>query len=186
MNRKQNARFQRNDEKLRDAYLTLLDKYKDPDLCSIKEICSIANIHHTTFYGHYHGIDELADSVARIYEKAMNESFLLELKPEELPSAGIKAFIHFVYQNPLYFKLYVMHTGTGNIYNQCYTLLEKHMMPKLLKKYTEKEVRYRFEFTLHGFLDAVLYWVEKNECKDSEEEVFNYLNKIIYQLENAE
>lgn len=186
MNRKQNARFQRNEQRLRDAYLTLLDKYKDLDQCSIKEICSVANIHHTTFYGHFHGIDDLADSVSREYEKAMNENFLAELKPEELPSSGISAFLHFVHKNPLYFKLYVMHTGMGNIYNQCYGILEKHIMPKLLRKYTKKEIHYRFEFVLNGFLNAVVYWVNENECKDSEEEIFNYMNKIICQLDNAQ
>ena len=52
MNTKGNQRYNETKNKIKGTFLGLL-KEKEVNQITVTEICKIANIHRTTFYGHY-------------------------------------------------------------------------------------------------------------------------------------
>ncbi|MGI6535702.1 MAG: TetR/AcrR family transcriptional regulator [Eggerthellaceae bacterium] len=65
-NTKNNARGRASRRKMEAAYLELLEalpESSDPTSITVSQICACAGVHRSTFYAHYTGIKDLADSL---------------------------------------------------------------------------------------------------------------------------
>ncbi|MCD8023168.1 MAG: TetR/AcrR family transcriptional regulator [Lachnospiraceae bacterium] len=72
MNKKGNQRYAETKEKIETIFSELLKK-KDISEITVSEICRLAGIHRTTFYGHYEDIyDLMAKMIADFYVKMMD------------------------------------------------------------------------------------------------------------------
>jgi len=75
MNTKNNQRYQENEKKIRECFISLLDS-TDIDHITVRMICEAAGIHRSTFYTHFEDIFDLLHKT----EAAMNASLYSEVK----------------------------------------------------------------------------------------------------------
>lgn len=69
MNTKGNQRYNETKNKIKGTFLDLL-KEKEVNQITVTEICKIANIHRTTFYGHYEDVNALLNEmVGEMYDQ---------------------------------------------------------------------------------------------------------------------
>ena len=91
--RKQDPRSAATKKKIINAYIQLLSETK-PEYISALEICEIANIHRSTFYRHYAGINDIEIDIEKTVLKTFSD--ILDNTPLDDFINGRKTFLRTV------------------------------------------------------------------------------------------
>jgi len=171
MNVKNNARYKISSEKIEDAFLSLLEKYRYEDI-TISQICKKANINRSTFYCHY---DDINDLIIKIEAKFANGTANIFNYGERQTNEAIIEMFKFVKENKYFYKSFL------NI--PYVTLAEYNAKIECLKNIGEKTnmkskdnigIYYRACFFGAGIKEMCRIWLER-DCKESPEEMAKLL-----------
>lgn len=176
MNKSNNKRKRNSQEKIKNAFLQLIQTHEIYQIAII-DICKLANINRSTFYANYLDIYDLAD---KIKEDMFNN--MLELYNDESKNCihsynYLKLFRH-VKENQLYYKTLLKLKFDFTKYYDNH--LENN---EAIKFYGSTDyMDYHVEFFKAGFNAILKKWLD-NDCKESPETIAEIL-KTEYQKKN--
>lgn len=176
MNKKGNQRYQETCQRIESAMVALLEK-KKADQITVSEVCREAQVHRTTFYGHYKDIPDLMNHMAGKMYKHMMEGF--ELADDETPREGFLRVFYIIRENqPLYHCLMEYYSYEYSEFTVLPPAMEQHIKIRQ-EKYegAEREgVFYQHLFFSEG-LKAVIYRWLLRECAETPEEMWEIISK---------
>ena len=178
--RKQDPRSAATKEKIINAYIQLLSETK-PEYISALEICEIANIHRSTFYRHYDGINDIEIDIEKTVLKTF--SVILENTPLDDFINGRKTFLKTVSETirndlSFYTKVLLVNRRVGFIEKIDATIRNK--LKETLSEKTElsdDEIDYVFTFAVAGRIAVYRKWIMSG-FKQSEETISSILEKV--------
>lgn len=171
MNIKNNVRYKANSDKIENAFLFLLEKYKYEDI-SISQICKQANINRSTFYCHYTDINDLIIKVEKKF--AQETAGIFNFGERRSHEAMVEMFT-FVKKNKYFYKAFL---------NIPYITLAEHDTKAKCLEHVGKDYEikssidmglyYRGSFFGAGIKEMCRIWLERN-CKETPEEMASLL-----------
>lgn len=171
MNTKNNLRYKMSSEKIENAFLKLLENKQYDDI-TINQICKTANINRSTFYLHYHDINDLIIKIENKFAKNIANIFSYGLKQN---TAAMVDMFKFIKENKIFYKAFL------NIpYN---TLAETNTKIEILQNIgtnikidkTDKfGLFYRANFFGAGIKEICKLWLERN-CIETPEYMANLI-----------
>lgn len=177
MNTKNNQRFQENEKKIRECFISLLDT-TDIDRITVRMICEGTGLHRSTFYAHYEDIYDLLHRT----ERFMNEELHSEIKdmmqkPDfyRSPVFYVRFLSYMKRHQPFYWaclkkrNAFPIQEGAG-------PLFEGVIRPACTQKgiRSEEEMMYYFTFYQAGITMIYRRWIEGG-CKEAAEEIAGYI-----------
>ena len=178
--RKQDPRSAATKEKIINAYIQLLSETK-PEYISALEICEIANIHRSTFYRHYEGINDIEIDIEKTVLKTFSD--ILDNTPLDDFINGRKIFLKTVSETirndlSFYTKVLLVNRRVGFIENINATIRNK--LKETLSEKTElsdDEIDYIFTFAVAGRVAVYRKWILSG-FKQSEDTISSILEKV--------
>lgn len=177
MNTKNNQRFQENEKKIRECFISLLDS-TDIDRITVRMICERTGLHRSTFYAHYEDIYDLLRRT-EVFMNAALHSEIRELMQE-------KDF----YRNPDFFVRFLKHMEKHRtFYHACLKkrnsfpiqegaeqLFESVIRPACAEKgiTDEEEMMYYFTFYQAGITMIYKRWIDGG-CREPAEVIAGYI-----------
>ena len=171
MNIKNNSRYKTNSDKIENAFLFLLEKYKYDDI-TISQICKQANINRSTFYAHYSDINELIVKVEKRF--AQETANIFNFGERRSHDAMVEMFT-FVKNNKYFYKAflnipYITHAE----YDTKIKCLEHIGNDIELKSSFDMGLYYRGSFFGAGIKEMCRIWLER-DCKETPEQMARLL-----------
>ena len=178
--RKQDPRSAATKEKIINAYIQLLSETK-PEYISALEICEIANIHRSTFYRHYDGINDIEIDIEKTVLKTFSD--ILDNTPLDDFINGRKTFLRTVSETirndlSFYTKVLLVNRRVGFIEKIDATIRNK--LKETLSEKTElsdDEIDYVFTFAVAGRVAVYRKWILSG-FKQSEDTISSILEKV--------
>ena len=178
--RKQDPRSAATKEKIINAYIQLLSETK-PENISALEICEIANIHRSTFYRHYEGINDIEIDIEKTVLKTFSD--ILDNTPLDDFINGRKTFLRTVSETirndlSFYTKVLLVNRRVGFIEKIDATIRNK--LKETLSEKTElsdDEIDYVFTFAVAGRVAVYRKWIVSG-FKQSEDTISSILEKV--------
>ena len=178
--RKQDPRSAATKEKIINAYIQLLSETK-PEYISALEICEIANIHRSTFYRHYDGINDIEIDIEKTVLKTFSD--ILDNTPLDDFINGRKTFLKTVSETirndlSFYTKVLLVNRRVGFIEKIDATIRNK--LKETLSEKTElsdDEIDYVFTFAVAGRVAVYRKWILSG-FKQSEDAISSILEKV--------
>ena len=178
--RKQDPRSAATKEKIINAYIQLLSETK-PEYISALEICEIANIHRSTFYRHYDGINDIEIDIEKTVLKTFSD--ILDNTPLDDFINGRKTFLRTVSETirndlSFYTKVLLVNRRVGFIEKIDATIRNK--LKETLSEKTElsdDEIDYVFTFAVAGRVAVYRKWILSG-FKQSEDAISSILEKV--------
>lgn len=176
MNKKGNQRYQETCQRIEDAILMLLEK-KEAEQITVSEICREAQVHRTTFYGHYKDIPDLMNHVAGRAYKHMMEGF--ELSDDRTPGEGFVRLFYYIRENQQLFRCLMEYYSARRFeFAMLPPGVEQHMK-KVIDKYEgidRESVFYHHIFFSEGMKAVVYRWLLR-ECAETPEQMWEIISK---------
>lgn len=167
MNTKGNQRAMETEQKIKKAFLELLEK-KELNKITVSEICSLAQIHRTTFYVHYLDVTDLMEKLTASMYKEVVELLLKEGGHEE-PENKLEELFEMIYEKKYFFKVYLsISVWQKNVREEFPAALRDHikeLMP-LMDCESEEEFYYRQLFFNEGLVAMIRRWLER-DCAET-------------------
>ncbi len=172
MNKKENLRKRETKERIHQALLKLV-RQKDVNKITVSDICNEAQIHRTTFYGHYLDVLDLTDHVTEELNEQMIQRF--DGTSSTIQDGGFEMLFQLIQENKEYFQLYFL-------------LNQKIALPKLPEQLEQNlkclidqfgyddvdELQYHQDFFTAGLTAIITKWVNDG-CDKS----VSYMTNII-------
>lgn len=169
----EDKRIVKTQHKLREAFATLLTEKPLNDI-SVKELTDEAGINRCTFYTHYNGIYDMAES---IQNGIINEvKYIIgQFKANSIRDDLVKvleAFNNYFCSAPAYIPLLrVNHRFVQEIRDV--------FMEKMMESYAEickSDVAYYCDFVIAGYFAMIFRWIEEGKKMDTMELAFKMEN----------
>ena len=178
--RKPDPRTAATKEKIINAYIQLLSETK-PENISALEICEIANIHRSTFYRHYEGINDIEIDIEKTVLKTFSD--IMDNTPLDDFINGRKKFLRTVSETirndlSFYTKVLLVNRRAGFIENINATIRNK--LKETLSEKTElsdDEIDYIFTFAVAGRVAVYRKWILSG-FKQPEDTISSILEKV--------
>ena len=178
--RKQDPRSAATKEKIINAYIQLLSETK-PENISALEICEIANIHRSTFYRHYEGINDIEIDIEKTVLKTFSD--ILDNTPLDDFINGRKTFLRTVSEtirNDLSFYTKVLLVNRRVDFIEKIDATIRNKLKETLSEKTElsdDEIDYVFTFAVAGRVAVYRKWIMSG-FKQSEDTISSILEKV--------
>ena len=171
MNIKNNSRYKESSEKIENAFLFLLEKYKYNDI-TISQICNQANINRSTFYCHYTDINDL---IIKVEKKFAQETASIFNYGERRSHEAMVEMFAFVRDNKYFYKAFLnIPYTTFAEYDTKAKCLENVGKDYDIKSSIDMGLYYRASFFGAGIKEICRLWLENN-CKETPEEMASLL-----------
>ena len=151
MNTVNNKRFTATDERIRNAFMSLLES-KNYEHISVQDICREADISRPAFYAHY---DDINDLIIHIEEDRAAEAGMFFLQKKKLTPEDFYAYLLFIRENSVFYTAYFQ-ADENSLISQ-----------KMMRRYLEvnelpnsPEIRCRMVFFMGGIRSAVREWLK--------------------------
>lgn len=171
MNIKNNSRYKMSSEKIENAFLFLLEKYKYDDI-TISQICKQANIDRSTFYCHYTDINDL---IIRVEKKFAQETAGIFNYGERRSHEAMVEMFTFVKNNKYFYRAFLNIPYTTfaeyETKSKCLENIGKNID---IKSSFDMGLYYRGSFFGAGIKEMCRIWLER-DCKESPEEMAKLL-----------
>lgn len=176
MNTKGNQRYNETKQKIKGTFLRLL-KEKKANQITVTEICRGAQIHRTTFYGHYEDIPSLyQEMVGEMYQEIMGYFVDTDWKNGE---NGFEKLFRLIEERKEFFRQYFDTVGPY--------LSQKERLPELLMEHmdalvaemgyeTREELEYHQTFFCNGLVAMIQHWLSR-DCRETPEELCAILER---------
>lgn len=159
MNTPNNKRRRASQEKVEQAFITLIQK-KDVSQITVTEIVQLAKINRSTFYSNYLDIIDLSEKV-----KSHMQQKIADLYAEELNSEGIQNFLKMLYWIKENSDMYHTYLKLGDVQTFEPNLLEA----KGTSDSQDPEIEYHKAFFRAGFNAILRRWAAHDFQKSPEE-----------------
>ena len=170
MNKKNNLRFQENENIMIDVFVELL-KRKPFEKISVKDICDESLVNRTTFYAHFQDIFELKEHAEQRFEKELlNE---LEINNEINHKELIKQIIKIVKEKKEYYQIYFNGLGYSRMKWGFDTLIDLGIHQynhRILNNKNNSFIDYQFSFFFNGMVSILSRWLN-HDCDMDENEL---------------
>ncbi len=171
MNIKNNSRYKISSEKIENAFLFLLEKYKYDEI-SISQICEQAKINRSTFYCHYTDINDLIIKVEKKF--AHQTAGIFNFGERRSNDAMIEMFT-FVKNNKYFYKAFLnIPYITFAEYETKAKCLERVGKDADIKSSIDMGLFYRASFFGAGIKELCRLWIEFG-CKETPEQMAKLL-----------
>ena len=179
MNTDNNRRFKETEDKIVNAFGKLAFQ-KPVDKITVSDICREANIHRTTFYGHFEDIIELQTFVETVHFQKSLDSFHFE------PGWTLKDYIlsqlrfYYSYQQ-LMKNNFINSTAENRLGNILSASLSKNFETSYKNYYkiaSTTEMLYHQAFISVGAVAVIKKWVLSG-CRETPEEMADIICNII-------
>ncbi len=179
MNVEKNQRFQETEKRIFRAYWKLA-RCKELSKITVADVCREANIHRTTFYGHFLDVYDLQEKVERKQFLMLLQGFISKDGIWDFRD-GMRKQIDFYYRNKEVLKLHLQSENKNETYDMFFDFpMEQKYLDSYQKFFHLKnadEVRYHQEFFHAGLTEVVRRWV-LSDCRESPEEITDLLCRI--------
>lgn len=175
MNTKGNQRYQDTRKKIETVFQELLQEKRLQEI-TVSEICRLAGIHRTTFYGHFlDTYDCMEKLIGEMYTEMM-EHFVGE--KEARLEEGFLWLFEFVREHRSLFLGFIEISHENPNYQGLPTLLEQHKeeMVRQMDYMSEEELLYHQEFFSAGLLAMIRRWLLRG-CVESPEDMCRILER---------
>lgn len=179
MNVENNQRYRDTEKRIQQAYWNLVNRTGGHKI-TVADICREANIHRTTFYGHFLDIYDLQ-------EQAMKTQFMLFLQGFFNEDGnwsfreGMRKQIDFYYRNRKIIKRHLEMIEKQERHESTFEFeMDSRMMntyQKIFQLKNEKEVFYHQKFFHTGLEAVVRQWI-RGGCEEPAEEITDLLCRI--------
>lgn len=180
MNTKNNKVFQENEQAIREAFLTLLERETDR-VISVKDICEMSGINRSTFYRHYLDVYDLMEKTER---SIFGEWFLELSKTGEVENRfhsrdTILILLRQVVKNRIFYGYYIKNHPDALKESAFLTIWEEFFIPYFKKWGVEnkKDMEYYFTYYQGGLKSVVLKWIEEG-CVETPEHVVDIIDMV--------
>jgi len=171
MNVKNNSRYKTNSDKIENAFLFLLEKYKYDDI-TISQICKQANINRSTFYCHYADINDL---IIKVEKKFAQETANIFNFGERRSHEAMVEMFTFVRDNKYFYKAFLNIPYTTYAETNTKIDILKHIGKNSnIDKSKTMGIFYRASFFGAGIKEMCRLWLN-NDCKETPEEMAKLL-----------
>lgn len=177
MNVKDNQKYQETETRIKEAFFKIIENQNVGNI-EISEICRLAGIHRTTFYGHYSDAYELTNSIAKEYIFEATEKFMFY-------DDGIYKLLQYIKNNMSLFTYYYR-SGLSNMEKD---LMSDNLMNSISKandrlgSTNELETFYNEAFYRKGIEAIIKRWIYR-KCKDDPRLVTDIIIKNINKMKN--
>lgn len=172
------------------AFLDMLEE-KELEYITVKEICSRAGVHRSTFYLHYETIgDLLSESVEYIHSQFLEQfkdmgdvaSRISHCPREELfllTPPYLKRYLSFIREHRLLYKAALQKPDMFAA-QETYQTMFQHIFNPILERFLvpQAERTYRMMFYLSGISAVIGEWL-KTDCADSDEYLIELIERFI-------
>ena len=175
MNTKGNQRYQDTRKRIEAVVQDLLQTKKLQEI-TVSEVCRLAGIHRTTFYGHFLDIYDCMEKLIREMYTEMMEHFVAE--ENVTLSEGFLWLFEFVKEHRGLFLRFIEIRQESPTFQGLPTFLERHM-EKLVLQFcyiSKEELLYHQEFFSAGLLAMIRRWLLCG-CVESPEEMCRILER---------
>lgn len=165
MNTKHNRRAQNSEERMEQAFLTLLPD-KAESKVTVKVICERAHVNRTTFYAHYLDVYDMVDHIQARKQKQVVAMIDATLLPDLSNFVAVIATLfEFVKDNRAFYQMYLAHhSGILVVESQVLRDFAAKNLPELPAEKTARQ--YRMAFFVSG-LGAVMRRCLRNGCVEA-------------------
>ena len=171
MNIKNNSRYKKSCEKIENAFLFLLEKYKYDDI-TVSQICKHAEINRSTFYCHYTDLNDLIIKVEKRF--AQVTAGIFNFGERRSHEAMVEMFTFFK-DNKYFYRAFLnipyITFAESETKLKC---LEKVGCDGSIKSSIDMGLYYRGSFFGAGIKEMCRIWLER-DCKESPEEMASLL-----------
>lgn len=176
VNTKGNQRYNETKNKIKGTFLNLV-KEKNLNQITVTEICKRANIHRTTFYGHYEDVNALLNEmVGEMYDKIVSYFVESDWKNGE---NGFEKLFTMIRDQKDFFRQYFNHLSHClNMEDQFPVLLMKNLnvLIDAMGFESDEELYYHQTFFCCGLTAMIRRWLVK-DCKETPKEMCRMLAK---------
>ncbi len=188
MNKKNNLRYQENEQKIKDCVISLLDK-KSLNQITVQDICKKSGLNRSTFYAHYQDILDLLDKLElELHQKIISEYENLTLVSESMINGDFYIpFLNKIKENKNFYRASLQTRNHFPISTGYRELMEYVVKPscKIAGITDEAEILYYLVFYQAGFTFVLKRWVD-NDCKESPQEIASYLRRCFPYLHDPQ
>lgn len=174
MNTKENQRFQETKEKIEQVFQELL-REEEFSKITVAEICRRANIHRTTFYGHYMDVLDLMDQMARDMYSDFMGAFLADEKFHM--KEGFLAMFTFIRNHQEFFRNYINTSWRQQNRRAKMPEMLESDLGRLIREFgyqSEEELLYHQAFFTGGLVAMISRWIGRG-CPEEPEELYRLL-----------
>ena len=171
MNIKNNLRYKTSNDKIENAFLFLLQKYKYDDI-TISQICKQAEINRSTFYCHYTDINDLIIKIEKKFAK--ETAGIFNFGERRSHDAMIEMFT-FVKNNKYFYKAFLNIPYTTFAETDTKIKCLEHVgKSSNIKSSIDMGLFYRGSFFGAGIKEMCRIWLER-DCKETPEQMASLL-----------
>ncbi len=181
MNQREDSRYERTEQDLRDAFRILAGK-KELDKISVSEITKLTGITRSTFYNHY---EDMPTFISAMETVILEEIFqmLREFEPNnslQVSRTFFSFLCHYMKENPFLMRILV--TPHANLFvEKALSMLHRYSSEKAehARKTGEEQQAflYALAYSIGGVVGVLHKW-GAGGCKDSPETVAAYLTTL--------
>ena len=179
MNTDNNRRFKETEDKIVHAYGMLAFK-KPVNKITVSDICKEANIHRTTFYGHFEDIIELQTFVETVHFQNELNSFNFE--PGWTLKEYIASQLNFYYSYQQLMKDKFINSSAedrlGNILSSSLTKNFEESYKQYYKLTSTKAMQYHQTYLTAGAVAIIKKWILSG-CNETPDEMADIICEII-------
>lgn len=181
MNTKNNIRFQENEKKIKECFISLINQY-DINQITVNQLCKTAGINRSTFYAHFQDIYELLEKLEAEMNRHLYDSY-----KEKVSTPGF-------YMSSDYFTCVLTYIKEHQAFYCCCLKKRKEfpisegkeiLFETVVKPYclaagitSEMDMMYYFTFFQAGITLVYRRWVEGG-CKESVEQMAELLVRCV-------
>ncbi|MCR5089112.1 MAG: TetR/AcrR family transcriptional regulator [Oscillospiraceae bacterium] len=185
MNRSNNLRFQKTEQRILDCAVHLLETEPDSVL-TVSAVCEELSINRSSFYIHHRSIQSVLDAIQTRYHAEHLEQLAREnvLSEESPTAAAIRLCIDFILERHSFYAYYAKYSGNHSLLGQhsleCLELLTPGIQSCFAL--SDSQLAYLGEF-IQGGIVAVMKRSLSGSREDSAEEIGELFAAIIRPLE---
>lgn len=177
MNTKNNQRFQENERKIRECFISLLDT-TDIDRMTVRMICEGTGLHRSTFYTHYTDIYDLLEQTERFMNAELYARIKAPMQEENFyrNPAFFVEFLNYMKDHRTFYHACLKKRNTFPIQEGAKELFETIIKPACIQKgiCDEEEMYYYFTFYQAGITMIYKRWIDKG-CTEPAETIAGYI-----------
>ncbi|MCR4674575.1 MAG: TetR family transcriptional regulator C-terminal domain-containing protein [Lachnospiraceae bacterium] len=180
MNTSNNSKYQETEIKIKEAFGRLAAR-KDIEKITVSDICTEANLHRTTFYGHYEDINALTVMIGyeqfQAFFDAFNQDGIWDFRE------GMRYQVEFYKRYQEIIRKHIL-TSNPSSGERKTNFIQNNILDKMGSQYkaafhcdTDTEFYYHQVFFSSGLNSIIEQWV-MGGCKESVDEITNIICKI--------
>jgi len=182
MNKPNNRRAQETNETIiRAAFVLLVEEKKPMSKITVREICEMAGINHSTFYTHYQDVYDLFEKVERHMADMANEMLFTPIGSDSWNfRAGMESMFSFILQYREFYSLYFsQYSHIGHIIqvmSQPYHRQIERLKSQDMGYGIPDEATYQYDIFTAGISALIHRWL-KNGCRESPAQLFEVFER---------